>query len=212
VTGFTFVRSKYSFSLTFSQNEKKNVEQHEYSLLSFMERLKRPKKAILSKTDVKQRIQGYLSYHHKESNDEETIKMCIKMMEQMGFAIGLDNRQSVAYGYEEALLFPSLRPIGRFRWTHLKGENLEFVKTLGRRIQHEKIQFVHSSWFFHLQVKLLKIFHEKIKRVPYLYSNSLLFNLKDHSDVLLMISDPPKHLDIIIRGPSPFCCGKKSRK
>ena len=127
---------------------------HELSLLSFIEKLKRPRRATLGRIAVKQRIQGFLVSYEKKfpgcSTDEDTLNNIIMMMEDMKFCIALDSSESEAYNqHVDAFLFPSLRPFGTFRWNFMQSMNL---LTMGRRIKQVHGSAIIGCWFCNLQV------------------------------------------------------------
>ena len=41
-------------------------------------------------------------------------------------------------------------------------------------------------------------------KTPLLYSNGILLNLKDHSEILFLLANAKSHIDVVIRGHSPM--------
>ena len=127
---------------------------HETALLNFVNTLKQPKQSVLTKASAAQLISGYLAHNHPESNSEETVNNFIFMMESIHFALSLsvDSVDSSIYHISgELLLFPSLRPTGTFKWTHLNEADRKRIRTIGRRIKWTQPMSL-SLWFCRVQV------------------------------------------------------------
>ena len=113
-------------------------ELHEFSLLNFVERQKRPRAAVITRETFKKRIQSFLLQLNQNGvttfeNSSETADQFVAMMEEMDFVISLNKKESNAYGHStDVLVIPSLCPVGKFRWFTID-QKLQ-LKTLGRRL------------------------------------------------------------------------------
>ena len=124
---------------------------HELSLLNYIEKLKRPRRAILIELEVKHKIQGFLESQFSDwANSEDIVVNLMFVLQEIGFMIKLSSSESFDLNtLSQSYLLPSLRQFGNFRWNYdLKIE----VITLGRRIfQSNQTPFL-AQWFCNLQV------------------------------------------------------------
>ena len=108
---------------------------HELALLSFIEKLKFPRIAVLSSTSVKMRIQGFLlqfKEKYPECSSEDTVNRVTTMMEDLDFLIPLSQSESDDHHVLNGILIPSLHPFGKFWWNFK--ENSNQILTIGRTV------------------------------------------------------------------------------
>jgi hypothetical protein len=130
---------------------------HEHALLNFVEKLKRPRKAVLTKKVVRERISGFLK-QEKIPVDEDVLKNTLIALEDLGFIMKLTDSESFDHNsFSSAYLIPSLRPFGNFRWFDVDQKNTS-IKTLGRRLFKKNKEAFLSFWFCDFQVENFQLY------------------------------------------------------
>ena len=128
---------------------------HKFSLFDSIEKSKQSKNhAVLSSTEVNQRIRMLLSQHidlYPTCTSDEVVAMILSMMEGLNFMMPLTGEDNELHG--QSFLIPSLRPVAEFRWNFLqKNTEKDTTLTFGRRVKLRNCVHVHSAWFCSFQV------------------------------------------------------------
>ena len=132
---------------------------HEYALLNFFQKQKRPHVAVMTRETFKKRIQSFLLQLNQNGATAfeisgETADQFVAMMEEMDFVISLNEKESNAYGHAtDVLVIPSLCPVGKFRWFKIE-QKLQF-KTIGRRLTSKEHQVHHQAIHFFMDILLM---------------------------------------------------------
>eukprot|EP01124_Arcella_intermedia_P028457 TRINITY_DN5787_c0_g1_i7.p1 TRINITY_DN5787_c0_g1~~TRINITY_DN5787_c0_g1_i7.p1 ORF type:complete len:443 (-),score=104.37 TRINITY_DN5787_c0_g1_i7:1039-2367(-) len=168
---------------------------------STLEKAKRPTNGILSIMTVENRILSFLETHYPEYKNETYVKKLLLMMEQLDFAVILQPQESLFFGYENAILFPSLSKSAKFRldWHYPISPS---PLTIGRRVSIKSMDFIFPFRFWDLQVSFIRIYRGKFCRFPMIYSNGLYVQFHQE-EILCLLPESSKHVDIIIRGKNP---------
>jgi len=159
----------------------------------------------MSLTLFKQRIIDFLTDLYPKYNNADVIDNILKFMERIYFIIPLTKKESRSYYQSSAVIIPFLSYEGHFKWRCLEEKELEICKTLGRRISFKKEKNIRPFLFYHFQAVIFNYFRTKLSHFSGFYSNGIQFNLDSHTEATFLLSSPNrKHIDIIIRGPSPL--------
>jgi len=188
-------------------------DEHEHSLLYFVENLKRPRKSIMSKEEVMMKVEMFLKSKNnfeKFNFDSQALNNIIKLMEDLAFFIGVDHKKNNLMFMNEPVMFPSLRPIGKFRWNYRSYHHE--ILTLGRRIKKTDKKVILVNTFCDFQVDLINLFNDHTTQTPFIYSNGVVFFFEDKTEIIVLLADSKKHIDIVIRGKSPFDYWEKIEK
>jgi hypothetical protein len=192
---------------------------HELSLLSFVEKLRRPRNAVLTYVQAKSKILLFLQMHQHQIKSplsmDELSDLLLFILNELGFILKLTLNESLQHNsLGSSYLIPSLRTFGEFQWNYELSAR-STMNTFGRRISKKDGKPFLSMWFCKFevrvrtclltgQVKLFTMFRGLSNLTPHLYSNGMLVKFYSDAELLVLLSPTKLHLDILIIGEIPF--------